>query len=97
MCCILGRLGSVLRANDSYALGSEGGEAEHILTVDEMPEHVHTGGFNDISVSSGSYSYARPVDYAYSSEYKLTLPTGGSQSHNNMPPYLAVNMWKRTA
>ena len=22
---------------------------------------------------------------------------GGSQSHNNMPPYLAVYMWKRTA
>ena len=23
--------------------------------------------------------------------------TGGSQPHNNMPPYLAVNIWKRTA
>ena len=22
---------------------------------------------------------------------------GGSQSHNNMPPYLVVNIWKRTA
>ncbi|MBO5103342.1 MAG: hypothetical protein J6C13_04565 [Clostridia bacterium] len=23
--------------------------------------------------------------------------TGGGQAHNNMPPYLAVNMWQRTA
>lgn len=23
--------------------------------------------------------------------------TGGSQAHNNMPPYLAVYMWRRTA
>ena len=23
--------------------------------------------------------------------------TGGSQAHNNMPPYLTVNIWKRTA
>jgi microcystin-dependent protein len=26
-----------------------------------------------------------------------TYSTGGGQAHNNMPPYLAVYMWKRTA
>lgn len=26
-----------------------------------------------------------------------TRATGGSQAHNNMPPYLTVFMWKRTA
>lgn len=26
-----------------------------------------------------------------------TVDTGGGQKHNNMPPYLAVFMWKRTA
>ena len=24
-----------------------------------------------------------------------TSAVGGSASHNNMPPYLAINMWKR--
>jgi microcystin-dependent protein len=23
--------------------------------------------------------------------------SGGGQAHDNMPPYLAVNMWRRTA
>lgn len=26
-----------------------------------------------------------------------TMTNGGSQPHNNMPPYLAVYMWQRTA
>ena len=26
-----------------------------------------------------------------------TTAVGGSAPHNNMPPYLAVNVWKRTA
>ena len=26
-----------------------------------------------------------------------TGPSGGGEAHNNMPPYLAVFVWKRTA
>lgn len=31
----------LLSAGDTYSGGSEGGEAEHILTIDEMPSHNH--------------------------------------------------------
>ena len=34
----------LLSSDSSHALGSTGGEYEHVLTVDELPIHDHTGG-----------------------------------------------------
>ena len=85
------------------ALGSKGGQDYHTLNSNEMPSHNHRipqgytpnasentsgdymsyGGWNS---QSNSVSYFTPTNYA-----------GGGQKHNNMPPYLAVNIWKRTA
>ena len=88
----------LLAAGDSYAAGSTGGEAEHILTVNEMPSHTHTvriGWSNTpgwgLTASTGSDTNA-VVDAG-----TTTGATGGDEPHNNMPPYLAVYMWKRTA
>ena len=33
----------------------------------------------------------------YSSSHTSIKNTGGSQAHNNMPPYLAVYVWKRVS
>lgn len=33
----------LLAAGDTYSAGSTGGEAQHTLTVDEMPSHYHIG------------------------------------------------------
>lgn len=45
------------------------------------------------AASSGAYN----CGYGGSSNETHIYTTGGSAAHNNMPPYLAVYIWKRTA
>lgn len=87
----------LLGAGSSYTNGSTGGEAEHTLTVDEMPSHSHglpitTNG----TISSNNY-FKATANQGGTYYTPQTINTGGSQAHNNMPPYLVVYMWKRTA
>ena len=52
----------------------------------------------DMGSQSGSGRYYPYASAAFSiSRNTLTGTTGGGNSHNNMPPYLAVYVWKRTA
>ena len=84
----------LLGAGDTYSAGSTGGEATHKLTVEEMPSHNHSGlvTFQTGQCSGGDYNFMQSLNVS-----RLTSNTGGDQAHNNMPPYLAVYMWKRTA
>lgn len=84
----------LLAAGETYPAGSQGGEAEHTLTVQELPSHAHTSyGWVYAGQSSGSVVLrADGEEDRYS-----TRQTGGDAPHNNMPPYLAVYMWRRTA
>lgn len=53
-----------------------------------------------VMFKNGSENYFSPnikQNAANVSMFTSTSSTGGSQPHNNMPPYLAVYMWKRTA
>ena len=85
----------LIQAGNSYALGSTGGESTHTLTVSEMPNHNH--GLNyfhnvkNFQHGSDFTSLVSNGDMNYN-----TLTTGGGKAHNNLPPYLAVNIWKRT-
>lgn len=85
----------LLGAGSDYAAGTTGGEAEHTLTVDEMPSHRHMILASTQGTAFGS-NYINPSNGSRNSTDQTEL-TGGGQAHNNMPPYLAVYMWKRTA
>ena len=87
----------LLSAGDTYAAGSTGGEAQHTLTVEEMPEHQHSLHYRSIYSGDGSTSAITSKSYSSGSTSKENgaIATGGGQAHNNMPPYLAVYVWKR--
>ncbi len=96
----------LLAAGDTYTGGSTGGEATHKLTAQEIPSHTHTMYVNnDGSSSSWSPTFGdylpKPDSVTTSKKnYQAKLAqngAGGDQAHNNMPPYLAVYIWKRTA
>ena len=86
----------LLAADDStYKIGNVGGEANVTLTVNQIPSHSHTLGF--ATQNSGS-SYDMPIRaraYGSAASNYNTSAVGGSQAHNNMPPYLVVYIWKR--
>lgn len=96
----------LIQAGDRYILGSTGGESTHKLTVDEMPQHAHPIVRNDgqkvsawaTDAGSGN-KWILPVDGNNTSDHLEYMADfqGGSKVHNNMPPYMAVNIWKRTA
>ena len=93
----------LLAAGDTYAAGATGGEAAHTLTVEEMPSHNHSLSDqidkNSIKLGSmgGDTNYALSKRAASYDHNLATNNTGGGAAHNNMPPYIAVYVWKRTA
>lgn len=94
----------LLGSNSTYKPGSTGGEATHTLTQNEMPQHTHPmysynpGGDGTWTPDEGSYLVDSVTDNKNTWWAKLAMGyAGGDAAHNNMPPYLVVNMWKRTS
>ena len=88
----------LLACGSTYTNGATGGEATHTLTINEMPKHKHDLSYRTGIIQTGS-SGTYYFDVRTSGNWYTNSPSfkesGGGASHNNMPPYLAVYMWKR--
>lgn len=94
----------LLASGDKYEAGATGGEPEHTLTTSELPDmgkflslnwsnqnSKNTGIFGSEGMLTQDRTALSGTDFG---EHWTTLK-GGEQPHNNMPPYLAVYIWKR--
>lgn len=100
----------ILAAGNTYAADSTGGEAEHTLTINEIATHSHaetkvmtngTLGFiinpTKNGATAGDILGIGQQSWQTGKGAVDTGSTGGSEPHNNMPPYLTVYVWKRIA
>lgn len=88
----------LLAAGDVYEPGETGGEAQHTLTKAEMPAHTHGYDFTGQSTVTGVTAIRLYDADGRRNEYRgASASAGGGAAHNNMPPYLAVYVWRRTA
>lgn len=89
----------LLACSDTHESGTTGGEVSHTLSISEMPTHSHyTEGVNDGTTVQGQMgSYPTRIYQDKRPNWKVSYigNAGGGQAHNNMPPYLAVYVWKR--
>ena len=95
--------GRFLFASDgNHSVGYEGGEEKHYLTIDEMPSHYHgylkfyyDGNYSLRGENNSCACYPNNKTGNFLGRAS-TDSEGGGKAHNNMPPYLTANCWRRT-
>jgi len=91
-----------IHTGGGHALGERGGEQAHVLSVAELPTHVHTlngtASHGTQVVPAGNLLARTAPANPYEAPNQLgamnaaSIPSvGGSQAHINMQPFLAVN------
>lgn len=85
----------LLACGDTYGNNTTGGEAEHTLTINEMPQHNHQAHFSRGLGPYASFPLASGNDPEWGVSTNTIATAGGDQAHNNMPPYITCYVWKR--
>jgi microcystin-dependent protein len=92
-----------IHVGSGHTLGERGGEPAHILSIAELPEHVHVANATTavattntptsslmLAQSSGSQLYG-PASALVAMAPNAVSSVGGSQAHLNMQPFLTLN------
>ena len=74
-------------------IGLTGGERNVTLTANQIPSHNHGGTYTNAGTAR---THAWLASGGTAMGYD-TVNTGGGQAHNNMPPYIQISAWRRTA
>lgn len=78
-------------------IGSTAGEKTHKLTVSEIPSHGHTLWATGSGTGEATgWGFSR-VKQTQTEQSNLMWGPGSGAAHNNMPPYVYVSIWRRTA
>lgn len=86
-------------------IGYTAGERYHTLTTAEMPSHSHALAYSPNNTAGSSEYNFGIAQGAATNEFGGkgwsgnlgTFKEGGSAAHNNMPPYIQISAWRRTA
>jgi microcystin-dependent protein len=92
-----------IHVGNGHVLGERGGEQAHTLSISELPTHVHvvngtstSSDPNGVNIPGGNLMSAGPAEIYAAPSQLVALnpatcsPTGGSQAHLNMQPFLAL-------
>ena len=98
--------------NTSVSYTPQGTVGNTTLTINQIPSHTHESSMMDFFTSNPGTSVGPTKTYQeyyyLGHKAQVSSKTGGSQAHNHsftgtqtsiqtMPPYIVVNVWKRTA
>lgn len=75
-------------------IGLTGGEREVSLTVKNLPAHDHGGTYTNAGTATKTHSWLASGGSAMAYE---AVSVGDGDPHNNMPPYIQISAWRRTA
>ena len=74
-------------------IGQTGGERTVTLTEKQIPSHNHGGTYTNAGTAR---THAWLASGGTAMGYD-TVNAGGGEAHNNMPPYIQIAAWRRTA